>query len=331
LTAALRPPPAQLALPFAATARAPDAPSASPTTSGAGASLVGERIAALPPATVSAPLPAAAATSGLCAPPPRVTGSPAHAADRALVPVGRPLPSPATAATLELDGEHIEFQLRRSPRRRRAALSLCDRGLVLAVPSRMPQRAIDRFLEASRPWLRRHLPRWREGVGIPLDARGRPLELLWLGRALAVDLQPAPGEATLAHEDGRIVVRGASEADAEAVRALLRTWLCAQALPWFGERVRAHAPLLQVDEPPLRLTDARTLWGSCTPAGVIRLNWRLMQAPPALIDYVVVHELAHLRQPDHSAAFWSLVARACPDHRALRRELRGWQRRLAAL
>jgi predicted metal-dependent hydrolase len=64
---------------------------------------------------------------------------------------------------------------------------------------------------------------------------------------------------------------------------------------------------------------------------VIRLNWRLMQAPPALIDYVVVHELAHLRQPDHSAAFWSLVARACPDHRALRRELRGWQRRLAAL
>jgi predicted metal-dependent hydrolase len=237
----------------------------------------------------------------------------------------------AATSTLELDGEHIEFQLRRSPRRRRAALSLCDRGLVLAVPSRMPLRAIERFLDASRPWLRRHLPRWREGACFPVDALGRPSELLWLGQSLAIDLLLAPGRPTVTPRDDRIELRCPLEADAESVRALLRAWLRSQALPWFAERVRLLAPLLQVREPPLRLTSARTLWGSCTPAGVIRLNWRLMQAPPALIDYVVVHELAHLRQPDHSAAFWSIVERTCPEHRARRHELRSWQRRLAAL
>lgn len=282
---------------------------------------IGERIVPLPPAAISSPVSTTRVDHASSAPP---IGVPPPT-------VRRPPPDSAGASTLELDGEQIEFQLRRSPRRRRAVLSLCDRGLVLAVPSRMPQRAIERFLEASLPWLRRHLPRWREGARFPVDALGRPSELLWLGEALAVDLCPGPGTPSLARKDERMELRCAPDLDAEAVRAVLRDWLRAQALPWFRERVRLHAPLLQVAEPPLRLTDARTLWGSCTPAGVVRLNWRLMQAPPPLIDYVVVHELAHLRQPDHSAAFWSLVEQACPDHRARRRELRGWQRRLAAL
>ena len=242
-----------------------------------------------------------------------------------------PAPEAPNGSTLELDGEQVAFQLRRSPRRRRAALSLSDRGLVLAVPSRMPQRAIDRFLESSRPWLRRHLPRWREDARLPLDALGRPTEVLWLGQALSVACLPGPDAVSLAGSGTRIELRCAPDAGAETVRALLRGWLRAQALPCFVARARLLAPVLKVHEPPLRLTSARTLWGSCTPAGVVRLNWRLMQAPLPLLDYVVAHELAHLRQHDHSAAFWSLVEIACPDHRALRRELRGWQRRLAAL
>lgn len=318
-------PPSQLALPFAAAAPAstPATASAGPASAAGSTATVsiGERIVSLPPSAISSPVPAMHGDRSASAPPIEV-----HPPTAPRLSAG-----PAGASTLELDGEQIEFQLRRSPRRRRAVLSLCDRGLVLAVPSRMPQRAIERFLEASLPWLRRHLPHWRESARFPVDALGRPSELLWLGEALTVDLRPSPGRPSLARQDERVELRCAPDLDAEAVRAVLRDWLRAQALPWFRERVRLHAPLLQVAEPPLRLTDARTLWGSCTPAGVIRLNWRLMQAPPPLIDYVVVHELAHLRQPDHSAAFWSVVEQACPDHRARRRELRGWQRRLAAL
>ena len=72
----------------------------------------------------------------------------------------------------------------------------------------------------------------------------------------------------------------------------------------------------------MRLSNARSRWGSCHVSGRISLNWRLIQLPPHLVDYVVVHELAHLREMNHSPRFWSLVGRIIPDYQARRRELR---------
>jgi len=69
------------------------------------------------------------------------------------------------------------------------------------------------------------------------------------------------------------------------------------------------------------LSDARTRWGSCGASGRVLINWRLMLLPPHLIDYVVMHELAHLREPNHSTRFWNIVASTYPGHRAARREL----------
>jgi predicted metal-dependent hydrolase len=74
--------------------------------------------------------------------------------------------------------------------------------------------------------------------------------------------------------------------------------------------------------PAIRLSNARTRWGTCHVDGRIRLNWRLIQVPPALIDYVVVHELAHLREPNHSSRFWSQVGSVLPDYKERRLALR---------
>ena len=68
--------------------------------------------------------------------------------------------------------------------------------------------------------------------------------------------------------------------------------------------------------------DQRQRWGSCSPEGVLRFNWRIVMAPPALFDYVVIHELAHLRVRSHRAGYWALVAQAAPDHRVRRERLR---------
>jgi predicted metal-dependent hydrolase len=85
----------------------------------------------------------------------------------------------------------------------------------------------------------------------------------------------------------------------------------------------AHfAALLDVRWTRLGLTSARTRWGSASTTGAVRLNWRLMHMRPALVDYVIAHELAHLRVMDHSPRFWAVVATVVPEHRALRRELR---------
>jgi predicted metal-dependent hydrolase len=234
---------------------------------------------------------------------------------------------------LMLDGQPIEYVLRRSLRRRRAMLSLHERGLVLAVPVRMSARAIATFVEHSLPWLRRHLPRWR-AVSAEDAELAELRTLLLLGERLPVEpveRPDAPRTPAVAHESGAIRVLARNMSGSDALRSALRGWLQAQALPWYAGRAAWYAPVLGVRVPVLRLSNARTLWGSCTAAGLVRVNWRLLQAPPHLIDYVVVHELAHLLEPNHSARFWAVVARACPEHRAARSELSQWQRRLAAL
>ena len=90
----------------------------------------------------------------------------------------------------------------------------------------------------------------------------------------------------------------------------------------FAERLALHAPRLGVAVPPLRLSSARTRWGSCSHHGGIVLNWRLVFMPLPVIDYVVCHELAHLKEMNHSPRFWSVVEQLCPDWRARRLELR---------
>ena len=88
-------------------------------------------------------------------------------------------------------------------------------------------------------------------------------------------------------------------------------------------RVAQYAARLRV-QPTVRLSNAKSEWGSCNAKGEIRLNWRLVQLPPALADYVVAHEVAHLVELNHSTRFWSLVESLLPGHDALKRELDDW-------
>ncbi len=230
---------------------------------------------------------------------------------------------------IELDGQPVEYVMRRSLRRTRAMLSLSDRGLVLAVPMRMSSRSIEAFLQHSHPWLRRHLPRWRANARPHLELATLQ-QVLWLGDSLPIDVAMA-ATPSVQPLGGRLGVGVPDPQDPATVRSALRTWIQSHALPHFEDRARHFAPAVGVDVPPIKLTNARTLWGSCTPAGLVRLNWRLMQGPAHLVDYVVVHELAHLVEANHSARFWAVVERGYRDHREARRELTEWQRRLAAL
>ena len=149
--------------------------------------------------------------------------------------------------------------------------------------------------------------------------------LPFLGGALVLRLAPGTHGVRLDGAPGVLQVglpAGAAPAEAGAA---VRSWLQREARALFEARIAHFAPRLGVRCTRLSLSSARTRWGSASADGSIRLNWRLVHFPAALVDYVVVHELAHLREMNHSPRFWAVVASAMPDHALHRAALKASQ------
>ena len=123
-----------------------------------------------------------------------------------------------------------------------------------------------------------------------------------------------------------VVVRAAEQS---AVRRLLEAWFRDRAMELLPLRLAPLAEALDVSYSRVSVRAQRTRWGSCSSRGTISLNWRLVLLPPRLCDYVLVHELAHLREMNHGPRFWALVARLVPDYRERRRSLEASARALA--
>lgn len=209
------------------------------------------------------------------------------------------------------------------------------RGVVVSVPPdtrrgwRRPEPAIAAFLGEREAWIRRHLERAEvqrarvaaaDGVhdGATLRFRGEPHRLR---------IVEAPGQArsTVSREGGgdidELVVR-VGRRDRRTVDAVLRAWLVERARAAIGREIERHAPALDVQPGVVALRDPASRWGSASREGRLMFSWRLVLAPPAALETVVVHELAHLRVFGHGRDFWDLVATRRPDHREWRRWLR---------
>lgn len=142
------------------------------------------------------------------------------------------------------------------------------------------------------------------------------------GRELALIVEDRPLErlsGVQEREDGLLLVRGA---DGAKPREALRAWYRMKASALFSERAAHFAAAMGVAYKRIFIKDQRTLWGSCSQAGNLNFNWRVVLAPAAVLDYLVVHELAHLLEMNHSRRFWAHVERQCPDYRVHRRWLR---------
>jgi predicted metal-dependent hydrolase len=204
-------------------------------------------------------------------------------------------------------------------------------GLVVSAPKWVPLREVDAAVMEKSNWIIKKLGEtrerherlnakrieWRDGVTIP-----------FLGAPLTVVLDPrhafgARGAELHTHLQGlRLQVALPHAATPEQIRDAVQAWLMGQARRLFTERLDHFAPQLQVRWRKLSLSNAGTRWGSARIDGSIRLNWRLIHFRPAVIDYVVVHELSHLRVMDHSPRFWDTVRAVVPDYAFLRGQLK---------
>lgn len=220
----------------------------------------------------------------------------------------------------------LAYRIRESRRRRTLSLELrADGSVHVAVPRGLRLAEVRRFVESRRAWIesKRALLAQAAPRRLPLESGTR---LPYLGSELTLIVEQRPtARALCRREQGALVVRAAH---APSTQRALEAWYRRQALAHAGERVAHFARL--VGRAPRRLTirAQRTRWGSCSARGSISLNWRLMQATPAILDYVIVHELCHLLVPNHSARFWAEVGRVLPDYPERRAALRDFARTL---
>jgi predicted metal-dependent hydrolase len=241
-------------------------------------------------------------------------------------------PHPRAQRETVLAGQRVAYELRRS-RRRSIGFVVGPEGLSVSAPRWLGQGEIEAALREKAGWIVRKLHeqheranrlqaakvQWREGTSIPF--LGEPVILVLdprcPGAVLHTDATALPGVPRLTLHLGL-----PQHASAEQIRDLVQSWLQRQAKRVFEERCALFASRLRVKMTRLALSSAATRWGSASADGSIRLNWRLVHFALPIIDYVVTHELAHLREMNHSPAFWDVVRGALPDFEAARGALR---------
>jgi predicted metal-dependent hydrolase len=226
--------------------------------------------------------------------------------------------NPVVTTMTVLNRQPVQYILHRSHGRRRISLSVDERGLRVGAPLRASLREIESVLQAHANWVLRKLTDWNERR--PAPRRWETGETLpYLGLPLKLDV--APGASRVALTPTRLEIRSPDTA-AAAVAALVIHWLRERALEHFHQRIEHFRMHITLEPTAIKLSNARARWGSCHVSGRIALNWRLIHMPQHLIDYVVVHELAHLREMNHSPRFWAVVGNIIADYATRRREIR---------
>lgn len=231
------------------------------------------------------------------------------------------MPADERTATVVLPGGPIVYTLRHSPRARSLrAVIHPERGVVVTVPAtragRMDgERRAAEFLGQREGWVRRHLDRQAAEDAV-LATRGGAREggsIPYLGELHRVWVVPAVSgvrRSDVAHlADTRELVIHRVAAEHRTDSEIMERWLRERARDAIDEAIDRHAAALAVSPAAVTLRDPRSRWGSASRQGRLSFSWRLVLAPPEALDTVIVHELAHLRAPDHGPYFWQLCRR----------------------
>ena len=267
-------------------------------------------------------------------PEPEAADAPATEAPRELLS-GEVFKHPRAQRDVRLDGHLVAYEMRRA-RRRSIGFVVGPEGLSVSVPRWVGVKEVDSALQDKRGWILRKLREqreraarlqsaridWRDGTELPFlgDTVILVLDVRTTGAVLDNGADGLPGVAR------RLLRIGLPHtATPEQIRDAVQSWLQRQARRVFEERCAVFAQRLNVRVRRIALSSAATRWGSANADGSIRLNWRLVHFALPIIDYVVAHELAHLREMNHSPAFWDVVRSVLPDYEHSRVALREGQ------
>jgi predicted metal-dependent hydrolase len=228
------------------------------------------------------------------------------------------------ALRIQVGGGPVEVAVRESRRARRLTIRVsADEAPEIVVPVGTGRRDIERALRRHRDWIERKTEEMEARTArrprLGLDRPG----VVWIGgKPLPIERRRGGRSAAIVRR-GRLTVSG----PATAAPAAIERWYRREARSRIGDRAVVLSAPIGVRPERISVRDQRTRWGSCTARGTLSFSWRLLLAPPAILEYVVVHELCHLLELNHSPTFWSLLERSRPGWRAEAAWLRdhGWE------
>ncbi len=238
---------------------------------------------------------------------------------------GRRSPAPPPSAGMALlRGQMVPYTVRMSSRARVLHLVIRqESGLEIVAPRGTRRGQIEEALHQKAGWILKTMQRM---VAIPPIKDGR--EFTYLGQLVKLRLvvceagrRPRP-PVTLTGETLLLTVTESEIDSQETLRAVLEGWYRRRATEVIPERLAAANKIFGFRYGRVTIKEQKSRWGSCSRAGNLNFNWRLLLAPLPVLDYVLIHELAHLRELNHAPVFWQLVASGCPDYKAQRRWLR---------
>lgn len=233
-------------------------------------------------------------------------------------------------SNLKIGNIIIPYEEIKSKRSVRISLRVTPEKVRVSAPVRATKREIQAFIQANRDWILENWLRLQETVFKPTQRFYETgVKVPFLGTDIEIQIletEKSTVSARYEKVDQTIKIeipQGISpERTQEVVREILEKWYKMKARTVFTQKLDSWSKILGVKFNQFRLKEQKTRWGSCSSLGNINLNWRAIMAPEAVIDYLVIHELAHLKYLNHSKEFWEFVSRFCPEHQKHRKWLR---------
>ena len=218
----------------------------------------------------------------------------------------------------------LDYQIRRSARRKTVAIEVRRGEVRVLAPTVVSDSWIDNFVSQKEPWIKARLAEFAQ---IPEPQPEPPIDegarLLLLGQNYSLHIRESNQPSRVDVSSERIVLHLSGRLRrprTDSIKLQLEGWYRQQAQAYIEQRVSYWAGVMNAQSSAIKVRSYRRKWGCCSSRGELRFNWLLIMAPPEIIDYVVIHELSHLKHMNHSARFWQRVATYCKDYK----QAQGW-------
>ncbi len=229
---------------------------------------------------------------------------------------------------INLDGKKLNYLLKQSQRAKYLRLEFrFDTGLSVILPKGGHPNIVQRFFRQKSGWIKKKLEEYRM---FQIEKSNSAMETVpYLGKTLQlVELSGRQEYAQVSLNSDRLFVSPGVNGELNKV---LKSWFICEARDLITSKVEKISNKLGINYNRLTIRDARTRWGSCSKLGNLNFNWKLIMVPEPVIDYVITHELCHLKKMDHSPSFWKTVEKYCIDYRIHRQWLKDHEREINSL